>query len=1365
MRENLKQTSSLPESADGSAVAAPSALLVLLVAALAALLAAPAQAAPTTIAEWGHGAGKVNNPYGVAVEHASGDFYVAESSNFRVSKFDSAGDFQLAWGYGVADGVSEELQVCGPATEARRCFATNFARGGNPDNNLRAESVAVDNDPASPSYRDVYVGDSHRVSKFTPSGQPIFMVGRNVNKTKREEAGATQAEKDLCTAASGDTCRSGDSGSGENEFSGAVLPLAVGSSGTVWVGDKDRLVSFDSDGAPGAQIALSGAAGDTTSLALDSSGDFYLKSDSLAGIRKLHPDGTPYASPYPLDEAGNARTVALDEAGNVFVGDGAFGTTYVFKVYDPAGELVSRFGAGQVIGTPGGGGSNSGSNAIAVGQGAGQLYVASSRGAIDSATTAAKAEVAVQAFPIPDPGPLPDNQEATDILPTTATLKATLNPEGHPTHYSFQYGADKTYGQQTPEGSLPASFENSEIEALLNGLIPDTTYHFRVVASDEGDSRCPETAEECTVYGPDTTFTTRTAVGIEAQWATDIAAHDATLHAELDPLGAEDASWRVQYGTSVGYGSQSEEFELPPTFGSLPVAVALSGLAPATTYHYRFLAKGEQDGATYTVPGPDRTFTTQLAGLGFTLPDNRAWEMVSPADKHGGRIAAPEAPQGGHVQGAANGEALAYLSYGSLEANPQGSRLIEQSSELSRRGAGGAWSTADLTAPHTATTPFTSGSGLEYKLFSTNLERALMEPRDCTPLSPQASERTPYLRENSSPPTYTPLVTAANVGEGTPPFGGNCLEHVGGAVGVLGATPDMSHIVLGSSVPLLEGAANYSLYEWTGGVLEPLSVPPGGEQAIQAELGSGRASVQGAISEDGSRFFWTAVGSGGSGLYLRDTAHGETTRLDEEQPGAFGTGAVAPLFQAASTDGSVALFTDTQNLTEDANEEGADLYRWVAEGAGGCEAAGGCLEDLSAGVANFGESAEVQGLLPGIAEDGSSAYLVARGVLATNEGAALDPATGEREHAAPGQLNLYVWREGQGMRFVATLAEADTPDWGGPVDSNGVFYAYKLTATASPSGRYLAFMSKLPLTGYDNRDAAGGERAQEVFRYDSQTDDLTCVSCDPSGARPHALVPGPDAGQLSEEFDPNQLWGGVEVAAVVPEAMKPTAGGNSLYRPRFIQDDGRVFFNAADSLVAADSNGDGDVYEYEPTGVGSCSPSSGDAGTATLPGGCVSLISSGTAEGTSAFIDASEGARDVFFYSPAQLSVTDTDNELDVYDAREAGEPARLEPIAECQGEACQPPASPPAVQTPASASFRGPGNVKQKSTAPSRCAKPARRAKRLSHRARKLRRGARRAQGPKGARLRRRAAHYAKAAKRQSRQAKHCRRAARRSR
>ena len=159
---------------------------------------------------------------------------------------------------------------------------------------------------------------------------------------------------------------------------------------------------------------------------------------------------------------------------------------------------------------------------------------------------------------------------------------------------------------------------------------------------------------------------------------------------------------------------------------------------------------------------------------------------------------------------------------------------------------------------------------------------------------------------------------------------------------------------------------------------------------------------------------------------------------------------------------------------------------------------------------------------------------------------------------------------------------------------------------------------------------------------------------------------------------------GQGLAAVLPDATKLGVVTASLYRSRAVQDDGRLFFNSADPLVAADSNGSRwDVYEYEPEGEGSCTASSGDAATARSAGGCVSLISSGSAEGEAAFLDASEGGRDVFFFTPARLSVSDEDGVTDVYDARTEGVPARLEPHAECQGEACQPPAVGPLLRHP----------------------------------------------------------------------------------
>ena len=36
-------------------------------------------------------------------------------------------------------------------------------------------------------------------------------------------------------------------------------------------------------------------------------------------------------------------------------------------------------------------------------------------------------------------------------------------------------------------------------------------------------------------------------------------------------------------------------------------------------------------------------------------------------------------------------------------------------------------------------------------------------------------------------------------------------------------------------------------------------------------------------------------------------------------------------------------------------------------------------------------------------------------------------------------------------------------------------------------GSGLAFMSRRPLTGYDNRDARSGEPDEEVFEYDAAT--------------------------------------------------------------------------------------------------------------------------------------------------------------------------------------------------------------------------------------------------------------------------------------
>jgi hypothetical protein len=234
-------------------------------------------------------------------------------------------------------------------------------------------------------------------------------------------------------------------------------------------------------------------------------------------------------------------------------------------------------------------------------------------------------------------------------------------------------------------------------------------------------------------------------------------------------------------------------------------------------------------------------------------------------------------------------------------------------------------------------------------------------------------------------------------------------------------------------------------------------------------------------------------------------------------------------------------------------------------------------------------------------------------------------------------------------------------------------------------------MSSRPLTGYDNREAKTGAPDQEVFLFDAVTGHLTCASCNPTGARPHgAFGPTGIPGLL---VDRPHIWEGQTVAANLPGWTKLTLK-NALYQSRYLSDSGRLFFNSADSLTPADSNGTEDIYEFEPPGVGNCT----EAGPSYAPsdGGCVNLISSGTSPEESAFMDASASGNDVFFLTASRLTGKDIDGALDLYDARVGGgEPQAVKPV-ECSGDACQQPAVPPNHPTPGTALLSGPGNLVQ---------------------------------------------------------------------
>jgi DNA-binding beta-propeller fold protein YncE len=791
------------------------------------------------------------------------------------------------------------------------------------------------------------------------------------------------------------------------------------------------------------------------------------------------------------------------------------------------------------------------------------------------------------------------------------------------------------------------------------------------------------------------------APSIESESVSNVGSSNATIEAQIDP-DSDDTHYYFQYGTVSCTISPSSCTEVPSSPGTdigagedeRVVSAELQGLQSGTTYHYRVVAHNTLG----TLEGPDETFVTQAAGGVFSLPDGRAWEMVSPLDKHGAGI--ESIGNGGIVQASEDGTAITYQTIDSTEADPAGNRAPDVSQILSTRGAGG-WSTRDITTENESITRSGGGtnrSETEYQLFSSDLSLGMVDPFGHTPLSSMASERTIYLRNDATceatPATcYRPLVTAANV-QPSAKFGGS-LER---GVNFRGATPDFTHIVLSSDEALTSEAKGekFGLYEWAEGNLRFVNVLPDGEPSREGHLGAGDYNVRHAISNDGSRIFWSES-EARSHLYMRDMKRGETIQIDAAQGVEEPTAEPTTAFQTASADGSKVFFTNGQKLTKDSTADptasggaGLDLYECeVVEVAGklACK-----LTDLTVDE-HAGEHAAVQGSVLGASEDGSYVYFVANGAL----------APGATHGACNGQLaptatcNLYVRHDGA-TTFIAALSGEDHPDWEGQVN-NGQDLG-RVTSRVSPNGRYLAFMSERDLTGYDNHDANSGAPDEEVYLYDASSNRVVCASCNPTGARPVGV---PDT-EGSEELlvDQQGLWrirGGRWLAGSIPG----WTGGNQLssfYQSRYLSDSGRLFFDSADALVPQDTNGVEDVYEYEPEGEGGCNSS----GTtfSERSGGCVGLISSGTSSEESAFLDASVSGDDVFFITSQQLVSQDYDTAFDVYDAHVCSEaapcfpPPAVVPPACSTSDSCKPAPSPqPSIFAPSgSATFSGAGNL-----------------------------------------------------------------------
>jgi hypothetical protein len=724
--------------------------------------------------------------------------------------------------------------------------------------------------------------------------------------------------------------------------------------------------------------------------------------------------------------------------------------------------------------------------------------------------------------------------------------------------------------------------------------------------------------------------------------------------------------------------------------------------------------------AAESCPNADRR-AEQAVGL----PDCRAYEMVTPPDKDSGEprpvlegaerypLQPSLLPPTVGVRAAVDGKRLAWVSELSLMGS-----VAPGLSYLSTRGSGG-WSSQNqvpsLSVSNDLLCPWLSGvSG-----WSTDLSRGILdlfagpprgfkEEEECGHDEPRLVAGEPemfrnlFLQEPGS--GLRQLVNVTPAGVVWPQATELNQEYL--PASFLAGSDDLSHVVFEEELALTPDApvgypGGNELYEWTQGSVRLVTILPGGTPVHGSLAGATRNYA--AFEPRNIAQFRHAVSAGGSrvffeaegSLYLREGG-AETVRIDESHgPDPSGGGR----FMLASADGSRVFFTDEGRLTADSTAaSGApDLYEYDVNS-----------EQLTDLTVDAGEPAHVLGV-SGASENGSSLYFVATAALTGEQ------TNSEGAVADPGLPNLYLLRGGQ-TTFIATLdPSTDECDWISSSNCAEGGFGSGLTARVSANGAFIGFNSTEQLTGYDNADANTGEPDIEIFLYDATEGRLSCASCSPEGAPPvgGAAIRWPSQPAL------NNSW-------------------RNMYPQRSVSDRGQVFFETVDSLLSRDTNGRDDVYEYQ--------------------GGQLHLISTGTDEAASHFLDASADGSDVFFGTAERLLPRDIDATYDYYDARAGGgfaEPAPPGPpcgAGSCHGSEYAAPGS----IDPGTTRFTGHGNLRHRAA----CGALAKRARALGRRAAALRRKAatQERKGHSAERMLRHADKLLARADRLRRGAKHCR-------
>ena len=1245
----------------------------------------------------GSGTNTLGLPVGIGVDNSStasaGSVYVGDLLSARVEKFDSSGNFQLMFGKGVNETSGGD--VCPrPAFPADVCQAGT--EGSGPAQFSYPKYIVVDSTGGA-SAGDVYVLDpiSQIVQKFNPAGELITSWGGPPNGPAGGQlTGEGVPVLGKWTDAQGIAI---DSGGNLNVMNRTSSP------------GGQRIYVFSQSGTF-TRTVLTSQRPNTSGLGVDSFGNFLDGAASGQGgeYKYRGTDGGTIAGDFNNGGgivggtvAGRAVDVSPDPRRTDDYYMVTSGTVNQYHWLQPnkwlqADGTYCFAGNGGCHPTSTFGPPNLGfATGVAVAN-SGYVYVS---------------DAAFEGVVVFEPKITPDltNLHATNVdvnvgtKEGSATLNGNVGLAGGPnvTECMFEYGRSASSYEEPPVPCVPAASPGTPyttetaVHADLTGLLPNTTYHYRISAANANGVQKSEAAA----------FTTPGPPGIESFVVSNLTSSSADFKAKINPHG-DETTYVFHYGPNQLYGTNAPvpAGTLAAGFESQEVTTHVN--LEDTSYHFQVEAVNKYGSSV----SEDQTFSfhpeqcpnqtvRQQTGSAY-LPDCRAYELVSPEDSGSAFIfsGGPQRPY------ASNPPRFAFTAdfgdFPEVEGNP-----INTTGDLyvATRGPEG-WKTKFTGVPATLSgcaggRPKFAGAGLAStvqndvkadKGLNRVVDWQLGNPTECVwdtiGLSfrfTDKNEKThasmaPYVWDTSDGSFVDKLPTSVADIPATEEHSGSeedfeCFQqesvsadtNCSNAVELSG---DLTHFVFSTQSDIYNGgpeALNHapgSAYDndTVNNTLSLISLKPGNNEPISQEPAPNGGSTEVIqfpfVSEDGSHIL---MGT----LKNPECRQREYPAYFEQQCPQVSnpthlfmrvndavTYEIAPVpveYVDATPDGHKIYFTTTQALTGEDTDASKDLYMW---------------SDL--------------GVTPGLT-------VLSKGTTGGNGNSCAAGWTSA--------CNIETYKDTQ-IAGSASNRGGLSPEWFTPpaygfqpAPGNTGMKGFTDNAVAIESGDIVYYSP-------ENLDGAGISRAVNVYEYRNGTsqlvttleDDPYCITSDSKEQvdnRPEHCSDGPlgrlqvspdgryiafitttqltsyDNEGYAEMYRYDANTRNIVCASCRPDGQPPTSDVLGSYTGRFLTDDGRVFLTTNEEIDPRDTNTSKDIFSGKTLG----------ADIYEYSGGVPKLISTGTgqqagglgltAEAWPGLLGASADGTDVFFLWTEPLTGQDTNglNNYRVYDARTGG--------------------------------------------------------------------------------------------------------------